>query len=83
MAKEPALDARTISATVKIEVCRKVESKFRYDERDSLSVIYARALEEATRDVELTVEDYAAIQKEMERNAERRKAKRAKKVSAK
>lgn len=46
MSKEPAIDARVIGATVKIEVCKKVERKFRHDAKDSKSTIYARALEE-------------------------------------
>ena len=51
MPREPAIDARVIGATVKIEVCKKVERKFRQSSEDSLSTIYARALEDSVRDV--------------------------------
>jgi hypothetical protein len=79
--KEKATDARFIGATVKIEVCRKVEKAFRRKPDDSLSTIYARALEEVSRDVELTAEDYAAIEAETRRNEEARARKRAKSPS--
>lgn len=75
--KEPATDARVIGATVKIETCKKVERKFRLSQTDSLSVIYARALEEATRDVILTESDYREIQAEMAKNRKKREEKRA------
>lgn len=76
--KEPATDARVIGATVKIEVCVKIERKFRQKSSDSLSLIYSRALEEASRDVELTAADYDAIAAETRRNELKREAKRAK-----
>lgn len=76
--KEPATDARVIGATVKIEVCKKVEVKYRHKATDSFSTIYARALEDASRDVELTAADYAEIAAETQRNEQKREAKRAK-----
>ena len=76
--KEPATDARVIGATVKIEVCKKVEAKYRHKPTDSFSTIYARALEDAARDVELTAADYAEIAAETLRNEQKREAKRAK-----
>ena len=77
MSKEPAIDARVIGATVKIEVCKKVERKYRHDAKDSKSTIYARALEDSVRDVALTVEDYREIAKEMAANKAKRDAKRS------
>lgn len=77
MSKEPAIDARVIGATVKIEVCRKVERKYRHDVKDSMSTIYARALEDSVRDVALTARDYRAIAAEMAANQAKREAKRA------
>jgi hypothetical protein len=74
--REQALDVRVIGSTVKIEVCRKVEKAFRLKDSDSLSVIYARALEESVRDVELTEEDYAAITAEIAENRRKREIKR-------
>ena len=76
MAKEPATDARVIGATVKIEVCRKVERKYRRGERDTMSTIYARALEDSVREVALTAEDYDEIAEEIRRNVAKREAKR-------
>lgn len=78
MSKEKAIDARYIGATVKIEVCRKVETKYRKSASDSLSTIYARALEDSVRDVELTAEDYKIIAAEVESNREKREEKRMK-----
>lgn len=69
------------SATIDIEVCKKVERKFRYKETDSLSLIYARALEEAARDVVLTAEDYREIADEIEQNRRARDARRNARIS--
>lgn len=76
--KEKATDARFIGATVKIEVCKKVEKKFRHKPDESLSTIYARALTEASEGVELTAKDYMEIAEETRRNEEARARKRAK-----
>ena len=78
MAHEPAFDVRVIGSSVQIEVCKKVEAKYRLDPKDTMSVIYARALEDSVRDVELTADDYVAIAREIERNKKKREAKRAK-----
>lgn len=77
MAHEPAIDMRVIGSTVLVEVCRKVEVKYRISPKDTMSVIYARALEDSVRDVELTEEDYLAIAAEVARNRKKREAKRA------
>lgn len=76
MAREPAIDARVIGATVKIEVCKKVEKKYRCEKDDTMSTIYARALEDSVRGVTLTPEDYIDIAEEMRRNSEKREVKR-------
>jgi hypothetical protein len=76
MSKEPATDARVIGATVKIEVCKKVEQKYRRDKKDSKSTIYARALEDSVREVVLTVNDYKEIEEEISRNEAKRIKKR-------
>lgn len=74
--KEKAIDRRMASATVDIEICKKVEKKYRHKEKDSLSVIYARALEDSVRDVVLTAKDYNDIAAEIERNRKQRENKR-------
>lgn len=74
--KEPAVDARVIGSTVKIEICKKVERKFRLSDKDSLSTIYARALDESVRDVVLTKQDYLEIAEEIARNQAKRAQKR-------
>jgi len=74
--REPATDARVIGATVKIEICKKVEKAFRRSPADSMSTIYARALEESVRDVVLTATDYKEIAAEIEANKQARIAKR-------
>lgn len=75
--KEQAIDARVIGSTVKIEVCKKVEKKYRLSPDDSLSTIYARALEDASREVILTKKDYAEIEAEMDANRTKRQHKRS------
>ena len=74
--RETAVDTRVIVATVKIEVCKKVETKYRLSPQDSHSTIYARALEDATRDVQLTEDDYKTIAAEIAQNRAKRQAKR-------
>lgn len=76
MAQETATDSRVIGSTVKIEICRKVERKYRRNANDTMSTIYARALEDSVRDVELTEDDYREIAAEVARNQEKRNAKR-------
>lgn len=76
--KEKAIDRRMVSATVDIEICKKVENKYRHTEKDSLSVIYARALEDSVRDVVLSAKDYKDIAAEIERNRKQRENNRNK-----
>lgn len=77
---ERKLDRRFVGATIDIEICKKVERKYRLTEADSLSTIYSRALEDATRDVLLTADDYEAIAREVRENRVKRDAKRGKKI---
>ena len=70
--KEPAVDARVIGSTVKIEVCKKVERKFRLSDKDSFSTIYARALDESVRDVILTTQDYLEIARNQAKRTQKR-----------
>ncbi len=74
--KETALDAKIIAATVKLEVIKKVIKKYRVEGDTSNSRAYARALEDATREVALTAEDYEDIAKQMKANREKRMANR-------
>ena len=78
---ERKLDRRFVGATIDIEICKKVERKYRLSTEDSLSTIYSRALEDATRDVLLTADDYEAIAREVRANRAKRDAKRTKKTS--
>ena len=73
---ERKTNRRFIGATIDIEVCKKVETKYRLNDDDSLATIYARALEDATRDVLLTEKDYRDIAEEVKANAEKRDQKR-------
>jgi DNA-binding transcriptional regulator GbsR (MarR family) len=79
--KEKALDRRMVCATVDIDVCKKVERKYRTNATDSFSAIFARALEDATRDVVLTAKDYKDIAAEIERNRKAREVKRNRNTS--
>ena len=79
--KETAIDARVIGSTVKIEIAKKVVKKYRISKEDSLSVIYARALEDSVRGVTLTSSDYQDIADEMKRNQAKREANRRKNLS--
>lgn len=82
MARETAIDARVIGSTVKIEICLKVERKYRKDSKDTFSTIYARALEDSVRDIELTAADYKAIAAEVAKNKAKREAKRLREKSS-
>lgn len=73
---EKAIDARVVGSTIKIETAKKVMRKFLRPGEKSQSLAIARALEDATRDVVLTEQDYIDIAKEMERNRKARAMKR-------
>lgn len=77
---ERKIDRRFVGATIDIEVCKKVERKYRLSAEDSMSTIYGRALEDATRDVVLTAADYRAIADEISANRKKRAVKRISKI---
>lgn len=74
--RETALDAKIIATTVKLEVLKKVIKKYKVEGDTSNSRAYARALEDATREVALTAEDYEDIAKQMKANRAKRMANR-------
>ena len=76
MASEGATDKRLFSIRMPIETIKKAERKFAKDGDASFRDSIIRALEEATRKVELTPNDYRAIAEETENNLRERLAKR-------
>ncbi len=76
MSNEPDIDKRQIGLRADLDLCRKVEKKYGRRDDESRSVAYIRALEDATRNVRLTADDYDAIAAEARANLERRMAKR-------
>lgn len=79
--KEKAIDARVVGSTIKIETAKKVLRKFLRPGETSQSLAIARALEEATRDVVLTKQDYLDIAQEIDMNRKTRAAKRGRQIS--
>lgn len=74
---EGALDKRQVSLRVRIELVRKTVKSFgREEDGRDVSPPIVRALEEATRDVELTPEEYREIGEEIDRNRSKREQKR-------
>lgn len=76
MPNEGKCDKRLIHLRVDLETCRAVEKKYSQPEDDAKSVAFIRALEDATRRVVLTSEDYELILKEQRRNEAARQSKR-------
>ena len=73
---EGALDKRQVSLRVRIELVRRTVKNFgREEDGTDVSPSIVRALEEATRDVELSPEEYKEIAAEIERNREKRQQK--------
>lgn len=68
MANSPNVENRRVCRTLPIELCRKVEKKFRYPEDQDDTKCYIRALEESVRDVKLSSCDYELILEEVRRN---------------
>ena len=64
MANQPAKDKKFVSFLLKRELVKKLE-KLAAHRGQSRTDIIAALLEEGTRDVELTVEDYEAIIREI------------------
>lgn len=76
MAHELATDCCVGSAVLHLEIREKVKAKYRVNENDSLSKMYARAIEDAVRDVELPPEAYDLIAQEIRANLAKREQKR-------
>lgn len=76
MSNEGDVDKRQVGLRCDLDLCRKVEKKFSRPEDESKSIAFIRALEDATRTVHLTAEDYDAIAAEARANMSRRMAKR-------
>ena len=72
MSGEGKLDKRLVSFRVAIETCIKAEAKYRHEGDKSWRESLVRALEDATRDYQLTPDDYRAIADEIERNTAKR-----------
>lgn len=72
MPNKPNINNRQVGLRVSIELCRKVKVGFGRDSDRHESEAFIRALEEATRDVILTVADYEAVAAEVRANKERR-----------
>lgn len=78
MSDQPDCDKRQVGLRVEIETCRKVEKKYGQPEDGRVkSLAFVRALEDATRGVKLTADDYAAIAAEARRNEARTRTKKA------
>lgn len=76
MANMGKTNKRQVAMRLDLTLCRAVEKKFKKPEDDSDVVAYIRALEEVTRKVILTKEDYQIIQEQIEKNEVARAAKR-------
>ena len=76
MANEGATDKRLFSIRMPIETVKKAERKFGKADDSSFREAIIRAVEESTRDVELSPQDYRAIARETEANLKARMAKR-------
>ena len=78
MSNEKRLDTRQVSLRIRIETVIKTVQQFGREEDDGATApALIRAIEEATRDVELPPEAYEEIAAEIRRNKEERKIKRA------
>ena len=75
---EKRLDTRQVSLRIRIETVLKTVQQFgREEDGGAVSKALVRALEEATRDIELPPEAYEEIAAEIRRNKDERKIKRA------
>ena len=67
---------RVVCVRLEISLCKAIERKYGKDGDESKSLAYIRAIEDATRDVLLTADDYRQIAEEIDRNEKARLAKR-------
>ena len=72
MSNMPDVNKRQVSTRVDIELCRKVEKEFSRRDDKSKNIAFIRALEEATRDIQLDDADYKLIAKEIKANKAKR-----------
>lgn len=72
MPNKPNVNNRQVGLRPSIELCRKVKVGFGREDDRHESDAFIRALEEATRNVVLTVADYDAIAAEVRANREHR-----------
>ncbi len=79
MSGEGDCDKRLVHLRVPLETCRAVEKGFARPGDTAKSTAFIRALEEATRDIRLTPEDYRIIQRESDENLKKRHERRASK----
>lgn len=68
MANQPNVNKRHVTIRVNVETCRAVEKKFGRSDDSSASLAFIRALEDATRDVVLSADDYQRIADEVRSN---------------
>lgn len=73
MANMGKTNKRQIAVRLELTVCRAVEKKFKKPTDTDDVTAYIRALEEATRDVILTAQDYKIIQQQIVANENARK----------
>lgn len=73
MANMPKTTKRRIRIRVELDVCRKVVKEWRKPEDKDDNLAFIRCLEDAVRDVELTVDDWRMIYEEQARNEADRK----------
>ena len=73
MANMGKTSKRQVAIRLDLHLCRAVEKKFRRKDDTSEVTAYIRALEDSTRDVLLTAEDYKVIAKQIEANELKRK----------
>lgn len=76
MSNQPSPDKRQVGLRIDLDVCKRVEKKYSQPDDVTRSVAYIRALEDATREVQLTAEDYEEILAEARRNAAASRRKR-------
>lgn len=82
MSNTPDCDKRQVGIRLEIETCRKVEKKYRQPEDGSnKSLAFIRALEDATRGVRLTPEDYDEIAREAHDNFRKRLANKSRRAA--
>jgi hypothetical protein len=65
---------RQVAIRLDLHLCRAVEKKYRFEDDTTDVVAYVRALEDATRDVILTSEDYEMIAAQVAKNEAKRKS---------